>query len=243
MIRQAHTYLAGAVSGTALIAVAIVAFVLLVSTQAIRDWPLGGLGFAGGDPADVSPQDTGVADLVRASPRGSADAHTPAKANDAGGAGSAGDDPRQGSGALAGGSVPGATNTSSPSPDTPVSNRPGGGSNGGGSGSGGGDAPAGSASNPASGGGGSGGGGESQPGGSVGGGGGGPTSSPSETITGTVNDTVAGVDTVTGGAVGGTGVTDVTESVVEGTVGPESTVGQTVDKAAETVGGVLGAGR
>ncbi len=48
MIRQAHTYLAGAVSGTALIAVAIVAFVLLVSAQAIRDWPLGGLGFAGG---------------------------------------------------------------------------------------------------------------------------------------------------------------------------------------------------
>ena len=44
MIRQAHTYLAGAVSGTALIAVAVVVFVLLVSLQALRDWPLAGLG-------------------------------------------------------------------------------------------------------------------------------------------------------------------------------------------------------
>ena len=35
MIRQAHTYLAGAVSGTALIAVAVVAFVMLVSLQAL----------------------------------------------------------------------------------------------------------------------------------------------------------------------------------------------------------------
>ncbi len=57
-----------------------------------------------------------------------------------------------------------------------------------------------------------------------------------------MNDTVAGVDTATGGAVSGTGVTDVTEDVVEGTVGPESTVGQTVDKSAETVGGLLPGG-
>ena len=43
MIRQAHTYLAGAVSGTALVAAAIVVFVLLVSVQAVKDWPLSGL--------------------------------------------------------------------------------------------------------------------------------------------------------------------------------------------------------
>ena len=43
MVRQAHTYLVGAVSGTALIAAAVVAFVLLVSAQAFRDWPLPGL--------------------------------------------------------------------------------------------------------------------------------------------------------------------------------------------------------
>ena len=40
MIQQARTYLAGAVSGTALIVAAVVVFVLLVSAQALRDWPL-----------------------------------------------------------------------------------------------------------------------------------------------------------------------------------------------------------
>ena len=43
MIRQAHTYLAGAVSGTVLIAVAVAVFVVLVSVQAARDWPFAGL--------------------------------------------------------------------------------------------------------------------------------------------------------------------------------------------------------
>jgi hypothetical protein len=52
VIRQAHTYLAGAVSGTALIAAAIVAFVALVSLQAVRDWPLES--FGGGDEAGIS---------------------------------------------------------------------------------------------------------------------------------------------------------------------------------------------
>lgn len=232
MIRQAHTYLAGAVSGTALIAVAIVAFVLLVSAQAIRDWPLGGLGFAGGDSAAVSPGDTDGADAASAAGGGDADAA--AKAGGAGGIDSgAGSDSPQNSGAVAGGSAPGTTDTSSPSPDTPVSNSPGDGTNGGG----GNDAPTGSASSP-----GSGGGGGSQPGGSGGGGGGGGATSPSGTVAGAVNDTVAGVDTVTGGAVSGAGVTKVTEGVVEGTVGPESTVGQTVDKAGETVGGLLPGG-
>ena len=47
MIRQAHTYLAGAVSGTVLIAAAVAVFVLLVSVQAARDWPFAGL--VGGD--------------------------------------------------------------------------------------------------------------------------------------------------------------------------------------------------
>src|SRR5262249_5968707 len=51
MIRQAHTYLAGAISGTALIAAAIVAFVMLVSFQALRDWPFGGLIGNDGDAA------------------------------------------------------------------------------------------------------------------------------------------------------------------------------------------------
>ena len=49
MIRQAHTYLAGAVSGTVLIAVAVAIFVMLVSIQAAKDWPVAGL--VGGDDA------------------------------------------------------------------------------------------------------------------------------------------------------------------------------------------------
>src|SRR3954452_8727874 len=49
MIRQAHTYLAGAVSGTALIAIAIAVFVMLVSLQAARDWPFAGLVGSGDD--------------------------------------------------------------------------------------------------------------------------------------------------------------------------------------------------
>ncbi len=54
MIRQAHIYLAGAVSGTALIVAAVVAFVLLVSLQAVKDWPLSGL-VGGQGKAKVAP--------------------------------------------------------------------------------------------------------------------------------------------------------------------------------------------
>jgi hypothetical protein len=65
-------------------------------------------------------------------------------------------------------------------------------------------------------------------------------------VTGTVHNTVAGVDTATGGALGDTGVTQVTEEVVKGVAGPESPVGETVDKTVEkvkeTVGGLLGGG-
>ena len=52
MIRQAHTYLAGAMGGATLIAIAIAVFVVLVSAQVFRDWPLAALG--GDDGAAVS---------------------------------------------------------------------------------------------------------------------------------------------------------------------------------------------
>jgi hypothetical protein len=62
-------------------------------------------------------------------------------------------------------------------------------------------------------------------------------------VTDTVNQTVNGVDEATGGVLGGTGVTQATEEVVNGVAGPDSTVGQTVDKTVEkvkdTVGGLL----
>jgi hypothetical protein len=242
LIRQAHTYLAGALSGTALIAVATIAFVLLVSAQAIRDWPLGGLGFAGGDSAEVSEESAGKADPAPASRIAAGDVADSPKSDDDGPFTAAGNDASRPSPAgPAGGSPPG-TDVSSPSPapDTPVSSSPGAGSNGGG-----GPIQSGSGSSPGSTGNGSGG----NRGGAIplpGGSGGGPAgvpSSPSGTVAGVVDDTVAGADTATGGAVGDTGVTQVAEGVVDGAVGPESTVGQTVDKAAETVGGLLGGNR
>jgi hypothetical protein len=66
-------------------------------------------------------------------------------------------------------------------------------------------------------------------------------------VTGTVNDTVSGVDEATGGALGKAGVTQVTEEVVDGVAGPESplgkTVDKTVDKVRDTVGGLLDGGQ
>ena len=52
MIRQAHAYVAGAMSGTVLIAAAVVVFVFLVSVQAAKDWPFAGL--VGGDSGSTS---------------------------------------------------------------------------------------------------------------------------------------------------------------------------------------------
>ena len=63
-------------------------------------------------------------------------------------------------------------------------------------------------------------------------------------MTETVNDTVNQVDqTALGGTLGETGVTEVTEGVVNGVVGPESTVGKVVDETVEAVGGLLGGNR
>jgi len=50
-------------------------------------------------------------------------------------------------------------------------------------------------------------------------------------VTGAVNDTVDGVDGVVGGSLEETGVSEVTEKVVDSVAGPESTVGKTVDEA------------
>lgn len=55
MIRQARTYLLGAVSGTVVIAAAVVAFVVVVSLQAVGDWPIAGLALRGANSAAVAP--------------------------------------------------------------------------------------------------------------------------------------------------------------------------------------------
>ena len=56
-------------------------------------------------------------------------------------------------------------------------------------------------------------------------------------------NTVSGVDQTLGGTLGEAGVTKVTEEVVNGVAGPESTVGEIVDKVGETVSGLLGGKR
>jgi hypothetical protein len=53
--RFTQSYVVGAVSGTAMVAAAIVAFVVLISFQAVRDWPGSGIGIG------VGHDDSGVA--------------------------------------------------------------------------------------------------------------------------------------------------------------------------------------
>jgi hypothetical protein len=224
MVRQAHTYLAGAVSGTALIAAAVVAFVVLVSLQAIRDWPLAGIG-GGSDSSAVSaghPAAAGNTAVPTAGGAGVVAARVARSAADR--------NSRQlGGPAESKQQVGAATTGSSPSPAA---------------GSPAGEAPA---PNSGSGGGASGPPGQSTSSGS-GSGGGGPVSSPgtggsgqstSGAVTGAVNNTVSGADQTVGGTLGDAGVTKVTEEVVNGVAGPESAVGETVDKVGETVGGLL----
>jgi hypothetical protein len=231
MVRQAHTYLVGAMSGATLIAIAIALFVLLVSAQVFRDWPIAALGGDGGasvskaEPVGGTPTgNSGTAIGAGAGAARTASGGAPGGGNPAGRTG--GD----------GGSAPSATIEGSGTAGAAA----GGGGDGGGSGAG---APSGSAGGPApsptdrsSGGGhggGSGGGSESG------------TTAPSTSgkVTETVNDTVDQVDqTATGGTLNEAGVTEVTEGVVNGVAGPESAVGKVVDEAAGAVGGVLGAG-
>jgi hypothetical protein len=199
VIRQARTYLVGAVSGTALIGAAVVAFVVLVSLQALRDWPISGLGIGG----------TG----------GSIAAGRPAAQGTGAsrGAGRTGGTARRGVGAAGHGAGDGGSGkpSASPAPGPPAGSGQGFGSGG-------------------SGGSAAGGGGSGSPGG--GGGGGGP--SLSGKVTGTVDETVSGVDEATGGALGGSGVTQTTEGAVNGAAGPGSTAGGTIDKGVEAVGGL-----
>lgn len=61
MIRQARTYLRGAVSATALIAVTVVAFVVLVSLQALENWPLAGSPDPAGSAAVETPAPAALA--------------------------------------------------------------------------------------------------------------------------------------------------------------------------------------
>nr|MBA3867382.1 hypothetical protein [Solirubrobacterales bacterium] len=68
-------------------------------------------------------------------------------------------------------------------------------------------------------------------------------SAPSAKVTETVNSTVNKVDeTVTGSTLESSGVTETTEGVVNGAVGPESPVGHVADETVTAVGGPLHGG-
>jgi hypothetical protein len=71
MIRQAHTYLVGALSGVVVIGIAIAAFVVLVAGQVFHDLPIPALTSSDGKPAAVSP-----AKAVTGGPGGQAVAST-----------------------------------------------------------------------------------------------------------------------------------------------------------------------
>jgi hypothetical protein len=283
LIRQAHTYLVGALSGVVVIGIAIAAFVVLVSAQVFHDLPIPALSSSDqkavsqGKALTGSP-DRGVANtggvatgagpsqaLADATPAGggrTAANNAQPQANRRGNAGTPARDatgPAEvvetapttttstggNEGSPTSGGKSGGGNDSQPSSTTksPSSSSPGsvGGNN----------------SNSSSGtSGGNGGSGNGTPTGTSGGApstgtsGGGTTTAPpatpvttakpSETVTEAVNGTVGTVDEALGGTLSESGVTKVTEEVVEGVAGPESVVGKTVDGVGEVVGGLVG---
>lgn len=270
MIRQARRYLVGAVSSVTVVSGAIVVFVVLVSTQVFTDWPIPALGGNGdrsavADASAVSGRSGATAGAAKTV---DPEAATTAAAAPAGGGNSAGgardrvaapqDNASVGSSAppvTRSESVtsvpergPGGTESSpadetgSSSPAAPAPSSPAPSSGGGGNATS-------TSSGGSSGGSGGGSGGGSKPGpgnvveevvAPVTGGGG----STSAKVTETVNETVNSVDeTVTGGALEETGVTGITEEVVNGVAGPESAVGKTVDELGNAVGGLLGGNR
>ena len=262
MIRQARTYFVGAFSGVTLIAIAIGVFVILVSAQVFHNWPIPDLtshsdnsAVAPAKPlssdaqtastaATPAPTTTAPATSAPASPApqpkaavhhkhaASGEATGPATVVETPEASAVGDESSTGGGSGSSGS----SKTSSPAPSSE-------------SGSTSGTSSAAPTTATGSSGGGSGGGGTSGGGGSTGTGpvetvtgtATGSTKQPAEALTETVNNTVSTVDqTALGGTLEKTGVTEVTETVVNGVAGPESVVGKTVDGVNETVKGLLG---
>lgn len=217
----------GALSGAGLIAAAVVAFVLLVSAQVFEDWPLAGL--AGAD------EETSVSSAEPAAPGTGVGAAAVAPAAAKAAPGPDGDGAGGGGAADKGGSSPAGNQGVAGTGQQPTS--PGGGDGGGSTPGGGGSTPVAAPGGSAGGGGG---GTASSAGGGDSGGGSTTASTPSGKVTSTVNETVDQVDqSATGGALNETGVTQVTEGAVNGVAGPDSTVGQVVDKTVGTVEGVL----
>jgi hypothetical protein len=284
MIRQAHTYLVGALSGVVVIGIAIAAFVVLVSAQVFHDLPIpalsssdqkvsqgkaltgspdhGGAANTGGvatgaSPsqalADATPAPAGRTGANNSQPQAGHQANNATPTRDGTGpaevvetsptTNSTGGD--EGSSGQGGGNTAGSNNSqpssTSKSPSSSNSGSVGGNNSNSSSGTSGGNGGSGTGTPTTTSGGGA-------P--STGTSGGGTTTSPpatpvttakpSETVTEAVNGTVGTVDEALGGTLSESGVTKVTEEVVEGVAGPESVVGKTVDGVGEVVGGLVG---
>jgi hypothetical protein len=288
MIRQAHTYLVGALSGVVVIGIAIAAFVVLVSAQVFHDLPIPALsssdqkaavsqGKAVGSPDRQAVATTGGANTGATQPdhnaanananaaRGgrpgattarpsahhqatpAAPTHAvtgPAEVVETAPSATTGNTGSSSSGGNSGGSHASQPSSTSHSPSPSSTSGNSGGSNptssSGSSGNSGGN---GSPTNTS---------GSSGNGGAATGTSGGgstatsppatpvTTAKPSEAITESVNGAVGAVDEALGGTLSESGVTHVTEEIVNGVAGPESVVGKTVDGVGEVVGGLVG---
>jgi hypothetical protein len=216
VIRQARIYMAGWISGTALIAAAVVAFMVLVSLQTLRDWPLDAIG----EHRSGAVQDSAVV-ATPGGARGPASAGAPA----AGSTVSVEAPGRVGDGAVitgAAGGAPGSPATVRPAARTRGSSPATGLGGSAQSGNSGGPAPSSGPAPPPD---------------------DGSSPSLSQTAAGAVNETVSGVDSATGGALGNAGVTEATEEVVNGAAGPQSAVGRAAARVTETVDGLPGEDR
>jgi hypothetical protein len=224
LVRQARSYLTGAVSSTVLIVSAVLVFVLLVSVQAFRDWPVAGLGLVRGDGIVAASSVGARGARSSGAPHGRATVAVPT-------AGAA-----SGHAAVAGGiaSTPGRSGAISRQGGLGSGNSGAGAPRGATSPSGSGSSPSGPSPGPATGGGsGSGGSGATR------GLGPGSIGSPSAGVTSAVGNTVAKVDETAGGTLGATGVAKATEGLISGAAAPESAVGHAVDETVGTVGGLL----
>jgi hypothetical protein len=235
MIRQAQTYMVGAMSGATLIAIAIAVFVMLVvSAQVFHSWPIAALGDSGSGKVEVS--DARAAESAKSAATATAAAAnrtaTPARAGSKRGRHDAGRAPGTNEAAAADPVETPGTQPSSPgeSGNQPSSSNPTGPSSS--APAAGGNQSSGSSSSSGNSGSSSSGGSGSRP------------PSTSQTVTETVNSTVNTVDEAAlGGTLKNTGVSGVTEEVVNGVAGPESAVGKVVDETVKTVGGLLGGNR
>jgi hypothetical protein len=237
MIRQAHTYMVSAMSGAMLIALAIAVFVVLVSAQVFKDWPIAALGDHGSAGAsDARPAHSSAVTTIAA---GGSTAKSGSAAGAVPGTGSAAAKTKKGGADLTavddGANAPAGTGVTAGGEK---------GDSGGSGGSGnstptsGANPPGPTASSPASGS--PSGGGSASSGSGGGSSGSSAASTPAGQVTETVNETVNQVDeTALGGTLNGTGVTEVTEGVVNGVAGPESVVGKAVDETVGVVGGLL----